>query len=149
VENYNLSQQRKINNSVGVLFFSQTSQRHLFLLRNDRIQPTWGLPGGKVERNETLREALERECREEIQYWPTTVKLFPIEQFTSEDNRFIYHTFYSIITEEFIPVLNDEHIGYSWIDSKIYPKPLHRGLFNTLNYNIIQQKISIIHEAIK
>lgn len=140
---------RHIINSVGVLFCSQDTDRHLFLLRNDRRLSTWGLPGGKVERGETLREALERECREEIQHWPEPAKLFPIEQFTSEDNKFVYHTFYCLVPSEFTPVLNDEHIGYCWIDSGSYPKPLHRGLFNTLNYDTIQQKIAIIHEAIK
>lgn len=140
---------RNIINSVGVMFCSRSTNRHLFLLRNDRKLYTWGLPGGKVERGETLREALERECGEEIGYWPEQAKLFPIEQFTSDDGKFVYHTFYSIVPDEFIPKLNDEHVGHAWVDSSTYPKPLHRGLFNTLNYDIIQQKIQIIHDAIK
>lgn len=137
-----------VNNSVGVLFCAQDTNRHLFLLRNSRKTHEWGLPGGKVERGETLRVALERECMEEIQYWPDNAKLFPIEQFTSEDTRFSYHTFYCMIDTEFVPKLNNEHAGYCWIDEHTYPKPLHRGLFNTLNYDIIQQKIQIIHDAI-
>lgn len=139
----------KINNSVGILFCALDTNRHLFLLRNDKKINTWGLPGGKVERGESLRVALARECMEEIGYWPTDIKLFPIEQFTSDDKRFVYHTFYSFVRTEFIPILNHEHLGYCWCDSKFYPKPLHRGLFNTLNYDIIQQKISLIHDAIK
>lgn len=139
----------KISNSVGVIFYAADTHRHLFLLRNNKKIHEWGLPGGKVEKNETLRMALERECVEEINYWPTEAKLFPIEQFTSDDQKFLYHTFYCIIDSEFIPHLNNEHIGYCWIDNCTYPKPLHRGLFNTLNYNIIQQKIQIIHDAIK
>lgn len=138
-----------MNNSVGVIFCAQNTKRHLFLLRNKKNIQEWGLPGGKVEKNETLRSALERECIEEINFWPADSKLFPIEQFTSDDKKFIYHTFYCIINTEFIPELNYEHAGYAWMDSKIYPKPLHRGLFNTLNYNIIQQKIEIIQDAIK
>jgi 8-oxo-dGTP pyrophosphatase MutT (NUDIX family) len=121
----------------------------LFLLRNDKKINTWGLPGGKVERGESLKEALQRECIEEIQFWNHGLKLFPIEQFTSEDKRFVYHTFYSFVENEFVPILNNEHLGYCWIDSNIYPRPLHRGLFNTLNYKIIQQKIALIHDAIK
>lgn len=140
---------RRVLNGVGVLFCAADTGRHLFLLRNDRNAQVWGLPGGKVERDETLVETLERECLEEINYWPENIKLFPIEQFTSEDGRFVYHTFYSLIPSEFVPVLNDEHIGYSWIDCETYPKPLHRGLFNTLNYDIIRQKINIIRSAIK
>lgn len=139
----------KVKNSVGVLFCAQDTHRHLFLLRNNKSSSEWGLPGGKVEIGETLKAALERECHEEINFWPENAKLFPIEQFNSNDSNFVYHTFYCIIPSEFMPVLNHEHSGWAWIDSNIYPKPLHRGLFNTLNYNIIQQKIQIIHDAIK
>jgi ADP-ribose pyrophosphatase YjhB (NUDIX family) len=147
VANNNLN--RRPINGVGVLFCAANTGRHLFLLRNDKSSQVWGLPGGKVERDETLLDALERECREEINWWPENAKLFPIEQFTSEDTKFVYHTFYSLIDAEFMPILNDEHIGYSWIDGNTYPRPLHRGLFSTLNYDIIKQKISIIRSALK
>ena len=140
---------KRIVNGVGVMFCAQSTGRHLFLLRNDKNTHVWGLPGGKVERDETLMQSLNRECCEEIDYWPENAKLFPIEQFTSEDGHFIYHTFYCMIPDEFIPTLNNEHIGYAWIDGKTYPKPLHRGLFATLNYDIIKQKIDIIQQAIK
>jgi ADP-ribose pyrophosphatase YjhB (NUDIX family) len=140
---------RRQVNGVGVMFCAADTGRHLFLLRNDRQSQVWGLPGGKVERDETLLMALERECLEEIRWWPENAKLFPIEQFTSEDGRFVYHTFYSLISTEFVPTLNHEHIGYCWIDGDTYPRPLHRGLFSTLNYDIIKQKISIIRSAIR
>lgn len=134
---------------VGLLIYSEQTDRHLFLLRNDPKNITWALPGGKIERSETLRDCLIRECREEIDWDCQSVKLFPLERYTSDDERFIYHTFYTVINHEFIPKLNDEHRGYCWIDSDMLPKPLHRGLFNTLNYDVIQQKIVMIREALK
>lgn len=140
---------QRIVNSVGVLFCAQNTQRHLFLLRNDKKAQVWGLPGGKIERNETLREALERECVEELGHWPEDSKLFPIAQFMSPDERFFYHTFYCFVDKEFMPVLNDEHLAYCWVDRKIFPKPLHAGLFNTLSQSIISEKIEIIHDSIK
>jgi 8-oxo-dGTP diphosphatase len=140
---------RPAHNCVGVIFSSMNTKRHLFLLRNNKRVSEWGLPGGKVERNETLMDAIKRECLEEIAYWPEEAKLFPIEQFTSTDGNFIYHTFYCQISKEFIPVLNHEHIGWCWIDNHTWPKPLHRGLFNTLNYKIIQEKIAIIQDSLK
>lgn len=136
-------------NSVGIIFYSKSTSRHLFLLRSGKGSNEWGLPGGKVERGETLRDALKRECIEEIGWWPEQAKLFPIEKFTSADSKFAYHTFYCLVDSEFTPRLNNEHIGYCWIDDTTYPKPLHRGLFNTLNYNTIREKISIIHDSIK
>lgn len=146
---YNSQGIKRITNSVGVIFYALDTSRHFFLLRNGKKIHEWGLPGGKVERSETLKDALKRECIEEIQFWPENCKLFPIEQFTSDDKKFIYHTFYCILNGEFVPKLNNEHVGYAWINNNLYPKPLHRGLFNTLNYDIIKQKIAIIHDAIK
>jgi 8-oxo-dGTP pyrophosphatase MutT (NUDIX family) len=138
----------KVSNGVGVLFYSRSTNRHLFLLRSPDARgdgPCWGLPGGKVEDGETLLDSLSRECREEIGQWPEGVRLLPLEMFTAESGRFRYHTFYAQLAEEFVPVLNDEHCGYAWIDVGHFPRPLHRGLFNTLTYDIIQEKIAIIH----
>jgi 8-oxo-dGTP pyrophosphatase MutT (NUDIX family) len=71
-------------NAVGVWFYSVTTNRYLYLLRNDDRNPgTWGLPGGKAKSNETLLETITRECIEELGFWPTEIKLVPIEKFTS------------------------------------------------------------------
>jgi 8-oxo-dGTP pyrophosphatase MutT (NUDIX family) len=141
--------QKQTINGVGVLFYSVSTSRHLFLLRNDIKTIVWGLPGGKVESDESLRQAIERECVEEIKFWPQNAKLFPIEKFTTKDEKFSYHTFYCFVDTEFTPILNDEHLGYCWCNKEIHPSPLHNGLFNTLSYDIIKQKIAIIQESIK
>lgn len=136
-------------NAVGIWFYSKNTKRYLFLLRNDPKHPgTWGLPGGKVEGKESLLDALYRECGEEIGNFPKTRRVIPIEQFTSNDGRFIYHTFFGIVEEEFSPVLNDEHLGYAWIDSGEIPRPLHPGLWSTINVDEIKSKVRVVEESV-
>ena len=134
-------------NAIGVWFYSVKTDRYLYLLRNDTKNPfTWGLPGGKSESNETLYDTIHRECSEEIGFWPDPIKLVPIEQFTSPDQKFTYHTFFCLVDDEFIPKLNEEHCGYSWIESGIYPKPMHPGLWSTVQLEEIMNKIKIIQK---
>ena len=53
------------NISAGVFFYSKRTQRYLYLLRTDNKNPgNWGIPGGKVENDETLMEGVEREFME-------------------------------------------------------------------------------------
>lgn len=129
-----------MNISGGVFFYAHNTKRFLYLLRNDpKNQGNWGIPGGKIEENETLLDGVKRECIEEIGYFPPIAKLIPIQKFIN--NNFVYHTFYCKVDDEFIPILNDEHSGYCWIDYEHYPKPMHPGLFNTINFDVVQDKL--------
>lgn len=129
-----------MNTSAGVFFYSSKTQRFLYLLRTDSKNPgNWGIPGGKLEKDETLLEGLERECIEELGFWSPVSKLIPIQKFVN--NSFTYHTFFCEVHEEFIPILNDEHCGYAWVGDNQYPKPLHPGLFSTVNFDVVQDKL--------
>ena len=64
-----------INQSAGIFFYSKSTRRSLYLLRNESKNPTWSIPGGKIEKNETLLAGLKRECQEEIAYWDDDFKL--------------------------------------------------------------------------
>jgi 8-oxo-dGTP pyrophosphatase MutT (NUDIX family) len=115
------------------------------LLRNDDRHPdSWGLPGGKVDPGENLLECLLRECEEELGSMPEYDKLVPLEKFTSSDKSFVYHTFWCSVTQEFVPILNQEHSGYAWMTSGSWPKPMHPGLWNTLNLDAVQHKLRVI-----
>jgi len=130
-----------IVNAVGIWFYAHDTQRYLYLLRNDPRHPgTWGLPGGKVDAGETLLQAIERECREEMGTMPNYMRLVPIEKFTSADTKFVYHTFFCSVGSEFVPVLNDEHIGWAWISAGNWPKPMHPGLWSTVNFEAVRDK---------
>ncbi len=134
-------------NAVGVWFYSIKTDRYLYLLRNDERNPgTWGLPGGKGRRDETLLDTIKRECIEELGFWPSEIKLIPIEKFTSPDGNFSYHTFFCSLADEFIPTLNEEHVGWAWIDSQTLPRPLHPGLWSTVNLDEVKQKMSTVQQ---
>lgn len=131
--------------AVGVWFYSVATDRYLYLMRDDAKHPgSWGLPGGKAEIGESLLVAMKRECEEEIGGFPNHIKLIPLEKFTSEDQNFSYHTFFCCVAHEFQPTLNHEHLGYAWIDSWTWPRPMHPGLWSTVNFDAIREKIATI-----
>ena len=136
--------------AVGVWFYSVSTQRYLYLLRNDSRHPdSWGLPGGKFELGETLIEAMTRECTEELGYMPEYLRLVPIEKFTSADGGFAYHTFFCSVAQEFVPVLNDEHIGWAWITSGTWPRPMHPGLWSTVNFDAVRDKMATVEHSVQ
>ena len=135
--------------AVGVWFYSIDTQRYLYLMRNDPKHPNcWGLPGGKIEVGESIMSAITRECGEELGAMPDYLKLVPLEKFTSADGGFTYHTFFCSVAAEFKPELNDEHTGWAWLNTGIFPKPMHPGLWSTVNFDAVQSKISVIQESI-
>lgn len=132
-----------MSTSAGIFFYNKNTERFLYLLRTDSKNPgNWGIPGGKIEEGETLYEGIERECLEEIGFFPTEPKLIPIQKFVNKN--FTYHTFFCELQEEFIPKLNDEHCGYAWVGDNQYPKPLHPGLFSTVNFDVVQSKLETL-----
>jgi ADP-ribose pyrophosphatase YjhB (NUDIX family) len=131
------------NTSAGVFFYCNQTKRYLYLLRTDPKNPcNWGIPGGKVEENETLLEGIARECEEEMGMFPEEAKLVPIQKFVN--HTFTYHTFFCAVDSEFTPTLNDEHCGYAWVGEGQYPKPLHPGLFSTVNFDVVQEKLKAL-----
>jgi 8-oxo-dGTP pyrophosphatase MutT (NUDIX family) len=135
--------------AVGVWFYAVNTRRYLYLMRNDAKHPgTWGLPGGRVESGETLLAAMNRECCEEMGFVPEYSKLLPLEKFTTADLGFEYHTFFCTVANEFCPTLNNEHIGYAWINSGTWPRPMHPGLWSTVNFQAVQDKILVIESGV-
>jgi 8-oxo-dGTP pyrophosphatase MutT (NUDIX family) len=133
----------------GALIYSTSTKRYLFLLRDgSRYGGTWALPGGKVDRGETVARALAREIEEELGGVIPGAKLYPIEKFTSDNQKFTYHTFLIPVDEEFIPVLNNEHRGYAWCALEDHPKPLHPGVWRTIKFNEVIEKLKTVEQLL-
>ena len=140
----------KLFKACGALLLASDNKRLLFLLRdNDTHSGTWGLVGGKVEQEETVMQALHREIEEETGHKIVINKTIPLELFRSDDNNFEYHTFICLIDKEFIPKLSDEHKGYAWCNVDSFPKPLHPGLWSSLNNDEIKDKISTLKDILE
>jgi 8-oxo-dGTP pyrophosphatase MutT (NUDIX family) len=134
---------------VGTFIYCTSTQRYLFLLRNSsKYSGTWGLAGGKVDANEQILESLYRELREELGYDFTNDKVIPIEKFTSDNGNFSYHTFLIPVSEEFVPNLNYEHRGYCWVALEDHPKPLHPGVWRTVNFKSVVDKIKTLEAVL-
>lgn len=134
----------------GALFYTLKSNRFLLLHRcKSRQNNVWGLVGGTTEDLETPWEGLQREIEEEIGFMPDVKKAIPLETFISNDEHFKFHTYLCVVSEEFIPELNNEHDGYAWVSFDKWPKPLHQGLNNTLKSKTNQQKLQTVFELIK
>ena len=134
---------------VGTFIYSTSTHRYLFLLRNStKYAGTWGLAGGKVDANEQILASLTRELKEELGYEFHDIKVIPIEKFTSDNGHFAYHTFLISVEEEFVPILNYEHRGYCWVSLEDHPKPLHPGVWRTIKFTAVMEKIKTLEKVL-
>lgn len=128
--------------AAGIFFYCRNTSRFLYLLRVESKNSTWSIPGGKVEKDETLLEGVARECKEEMNFCISGLKLIPIQKFTNND--FVYNTFFCEVPNEFVPTLNNEHAGYAWVNEGLHPKPLHTGLFSTIKIDTVLSKLKLL-----
>jgi 8-oxo-dGTP pyrophosphatase MutT (NUDIX family) len=133
---------RTLTEGVGALIYARNTGRYLFLLRTQGSWPmTWGLAGGKIDTGESVAEGLNREIQEELGGKIVEPKFVPVEMFTSNNEQFVYHTYFVAVDYEFVPKLNHEHVGYAWLPLDAAPKPLHPGVNRTLTSKEIMCKI--------
>jgi ADP-ribose pyrophosphatase YjhB (NUDIX family) len=133
----------------GALFYTLDTQRFLLLHRTQSKQNhVWGLVGGTTTTDSNAWEGLKREIKEEIGD-QKIIKTIPMETFISNDENFLYHTYLCLVKNEFIPKLNKEHDGYSWVTFGRWPKPLHQGLRKTLQNKTNQTKLETVFKMVK
>lgn len=135
---------------VGAFVYSIATNRYLFLLRDGaKYAGYWGLVGGKVEHDELIMDALNREIQEEIGVNLKNKKSTPLDTYTSENRLFTFHTFFIAVGNEFVPMLNSESKGYCWVKIADVPHPLHPGVWKTYNFSVIQEKLKTLESLNK
>ena len=125
--------------TVGALVISP--EERLLLIQTHKWKHSWGVPGGKIDYGETIREALLREFREE-----TGLELFdlhwgPVQEAVSspefhKEGHFILLNFIARSSTETVS-LNDEAQAFVWVSAEeALSYPLNSYTRNLLDFYI-------------
>lgn len=120
---------------VAIVYIEYNDQILLLHRQDNKSQGNkWGLPGGKIERNETPMKAVIRETLEETgldisQQYIETIKAIYVEY--DEKNHFVCHTFRTKLHGDpgTVTINFKEHKGFTWV------KPV-----DALKMNLIQDE---------
>jgi len=95
----------------------QSNNKYLLLRRSPNSKffaDLWDLPGGKLEKDETLEQCIKRETQEE-----TSFIVEPIEKIgdhtCNENNRSLHFNFFSVNVLSSDLKLSDDHTDYKWV----------------------------------
>ena len=80
----------------------------------------WEFPGGKVEANETLKEALNREILEELNIDINIYEKLTEERYEDSEIKIVLHYFLCSIRDGIINL--NEHEAMEWIDKTDFEK---------------------------
>ncbi|MCE5293312.1 MAG: NUDIX hydrolase [Chlamydiales bacterium] len=110
---------------VKALIFNEKNKMLLLERHLPSKKMYWDIPGGRLQRGESLMETLMREVKEETGFEkisdirPFTMLLTNIRIPAQEgDVGLIFSIFYCKILGIATPILSDEHVGFDWLDPK-------------------------------
>jgi len=110
----------KITNVVAAII----KKDNLYLVtqrnRNKHMGLKWEFPGGKVEANETLKEALTREIYEELNININVYEKLAEESYKDSEINIVLHYFLCSIKDGVINL--NEHEAMEWIDKTDFDK---------------------------
>lgn len=135
--------------TVGVkVLFKNTDGKYLLLLKDKKeceehgVKIHWDIPGGRIDKNESVEEALLREIKEEIgitSFSKGNILGVTISNFAQlfADNKLLLVVYEGILQEDDKIILNNEHTEYKWVDANEamqlladkYPKHFLETLF--------------------
>jgi len=101
----------------GTLFMARDTCRFMIQKRSRFVNEphTYGIVGGKVDEEETIEDALNREIEEETEY-EGSVDFIPAYIYETPTKSFRYHNFLGIVDNEFVPQDSWESDGYKWLE---------------------------------
>jgi 8-oxo-dGTP pyrophosphatase MutT (NUDIX family) len=105
----------------------------------------WDLPGGRIQKSETLEETLQRELQEEIgeaplsSMTPFMMVLSKVRVLAEEEDRGLIYAVYSCeALQDFSPSLSQEHEEYGWFNSSQVAILLKPTFFQEFINNLIE-----------
>ena len=115
---------------VFLLLCHPENEEFLAILRAD--DRTWGLPGGKVEGDETPEQAIRRESYQEIGFRPKE----PHESYTFQPVTSVGCIVYvDRLKRPYTPTLNAESLSFKWSNLDDWPRPSHPQMARVINEN--------------
>ena len=110
-----MSEPAEITYAAGVIAKALTTNRILMVKRTDTGE--WAFPGGRLEGDETPEQAAYREFWEETQYRLGSVGRQLMRRQKDDGAGLVdFTTFLAPVESEFVPVLDDEHSSFAWVD---------------------------------
>jgi hypothetical protein len=106
----------------GILF-KTPDDKFLLIKRSDNGM--WESPAGKLELGESIEQAAERECIEEIGSCPQGFRTIA---FTHSDDKINFTCFSQNIPKDFTVNINDESTEFGWFSHSEMPSPTHENL---------------------
>ena len=121
-DTYRLSSHAVITNNQG----------QVLLLKADYGQKSWGLPGGALDKGETIHQALLRECQEELNCDVDIAYLSGVYYHTAfNSHAFIFRAH---MAEDAEIMLSDEHTEYDYFDIDELSKLQKERVLDCLNF---------------
>lgn len=122
----------------GCLLLSRDTENFLLIQRSEYVPApnVWGLPGGKLDKNEEPEFAAKRELYEETGINLLSRQFSLIYKNEVHAPRFTFYTYACIVENEMTPKLNWESSDFVWCNMSSLPTPLHWGVSQLLHNNI-------------
>ena len=111
-----------MNQTNVVAAIIKKENRYLIVQRNRKkhLGLKWEFPGGKVKSNESFKEALIREIKEELNITISVQE--KIAEETYKDHKIDIHLFYFLCTQLSYTIELREHEKMAWVEKKDFGK---------------------------